>query len=135
LSDDNQELQDYLVNLPDKAHEIFADTIREQAELLSAAQRDALRAQEQSPENSGDLEASCVVVSGKSDLEVIVQAGGDMTTKEVRHGSGTAYDYAVGFEFGTSHQPARPFFYDTYNARKGDIQDALDQAVSEVLNK
>lgn len=132
---DNDDLARYLSDLPDKAREILADTVREQAKLLSAAQRDALRTLQQSPDETGNLEASCVVVGGKSDVEVIVQAGGELTTREIREGSGHGYDYALAFEFGTSHQPARPFFYNTYNARKGDIQDALDQAVSEVLNK
>jgi HK97 gp10 family phage protein len=131
---DNDDLARYLSDLPEKAREILSDTVREQADLLSAAQRETLRALEQLPEETGDLEDSCVVVPGNSDLEFVVQAGGELTTKEIREGSGHPYDYALAFEFGTSHQPARPFFWNTYRARKkDDIQNALDQAASEVL--
>jgi HK97 gp10 family phage protein len=134
MADDNQDIQDYLNSLPDKLREPLAAVIREQAELLSQAQKDALRALEQSDE-TGDLEASCVVVSGASDLEVCVQAGGDATTKDVSEGSGVNYDYAEAFEFGTSHQPARPFFYSTYHAMHDDMQDAINDAVNEVLDR
>jgi HK97 gp10 family phage protein len=132
VSDDNQDLQAYLESLPDKLTAELADVIREQAELLSAAQKQALQSLEKT-DPTGALEASCVVVPGATDLEVLVQSGGELTTQEVREGSGVEYDYALGFEFGTSRQPARPFFYNTYHARKDDIQDAINQAVSEVL--
>ena len=127
------ELDDYLNALPDQLTEQLSHAVREQAERLSAAQRQALQSLEQAPDETGDLEESCAVVPGKNDLEFLVQAGGPLTTKDIREGSGVPYDYAVGFEFGTSHQPARPFFYSTYNAMKDDMQDALNEAVSEIL--
>jgi HK97 gp10 family phage protein len=134
MADDNQDLQDYLNSLPDKLREPLSEVIQEQAELLSQAQRGALQSLEQAPEETGDLEASCVVVPGATDLEFLVQAGGTLTTKEVRDGSGVPYDYAAAFEFGTSHQPARPFFYSTYNAMRDDMQQAIADAVNEVLD-
>jgi HK97 gp10 family phage protein len=133
MADDNQDLQDYLNGLPDKLIEPLAAVIREQAELLSQAQNDALQALEQSDE-TGKLADSCVVVNGATYLEVFVQAGGDATTKDVREGSGVDYDYALGFEFGTSHQPARPFFYPTYHALQSEMQEAITNAVNEVLD-
>jgi HK97 gp10 family phage protein len=72
-------------------------------------------------------------VPGSSPLEYAVQAGGDLTIKEVREGSGVDYDYALAFEFGTSRQPARPFFWSTYQARKDEIQQAIDEAANEVI--
>jgi HK97 gp10 family phage protein len=135
MADDNQDLEDHLNALPDKLHDALATVIREQAEALSAAQRSALEALEQSPDETGDLDASCVVVPGASDLEVFVQAGGDATTKEVREGSGVDYDYAEAFEFGTSRQPARPFFYSTYQAMRDDMHDAINDAINEVLEQ
>lgn len=130
---DNDDLDAYLQSLPDKITEQLSDVLREQAFRLSDAQRAALRQLEQSPE-TGALEASCTVAAGASDLEYLVEAGGDMTTKEVREGSGVEYDYALAFEFGTSRQPARPFFYNTYEAMRDDMQQAIDKAISEVLN-
>ncbi|MGW1423198.1 hypothetical protein ACWAT4_24130 [Bradyrhizobium manausense] len=128
------DLEAYIQSLPDKLTERLSDVIHEQAERLSQAQREALRALEQSPDETGRLEESCVVVPGANELEYIVQAGGELTTKEVREGSGVQYDYALGFEFGTSRQPARPFFYNTYEAMRDDMQQAINDSVSEVLN-
>ena len=56
-----------------------------------------------------------------------------MTTKEVRTGSGEDFDYAVAFEYGTSRQPARSFFYSTYNAMRDDMAENINDAVNEVL--
>jgi HK97 gp10 family phage protein len=126
------DLDDFLQSLPDRLEKKLDDVILKQAFRLSDAQREALRALEQSPE-TGALEASCTVAPGANNLEYIVQAGGDMTTKEVREGSGVEYDYALGFEFGTSRQPARPFFYSTYNAMRDEIQEAITEAMNEVV--
>ncbi|WP_407192520.1 hypothetical protein [Bradyrhizobium sp. STM 3566] len=130
---DNDDLDAYLQSLPDQLTEHLSDVLREQAFRLSDAQRAALRGLEQSAE-TGALEASCTVAPGENQLEYLVQAGGDMTTKPVREGSGVEYDYALAFEFGTSRQPARPFFYNTYEAMRDDMQQAINDAVSEVLN-
>lgn len=115
--------------------EELADVIRDQAQALSDAQRAALRALQQSPDETGNLEASCVAVPGNGPLEYAVQAGGDLTTREIRKGSDVDYDYAVAFNHGTSRQPAREFFYSTYQARKDEIQKAIDEAAIEVLSK
>jgi HK97 gp10 family phage protein len=128
------DLEAYLNALPAKLEAQLSDVVREQAEMLSAAQRQALQSLEQSDE-TGDLEASCVVVPGESDLEFIVQAGGDLTTKEVREGSGVGFDYALAFEFGTSRQAARPFFWPTYREHKDEIREAINQGISEVLDQ
>lgn len=127
------DLDAYLNSLPNKLREHISDVLREQAFRLSDAQRAALQALEQSPE-TGALEASCTVAAGTNDLEYFVEAGGDMTTKEIRGGSGEPYDYALGFEFGTSRQPARPFFFNTYEALRDDMQAEIDSAINEVLN-
>lgn len=130
---DSDDLDAYLEALPDKITEHLSDVLREQAFRLSDAQRAALRSLEQSPE-TGALEASCTVAQGENELEYLVQAGGDMTTKEVREGSGEPYDYAVGFVFGTSRQPARDFFFSTFNSLRDSMQEDINQAISEVLN-
>lgn len=120
------DLDAYMNALPDQIAEQLSGVIREQAERLSEAQKQALQSLEQPPEETGHLEASCTVVPGASDLEFLVQAGGDATTRD-------GYDHALAFEFGTSHQPARSFFFSTYNAMKDDMQQAIDDAVSEIL--
>lgn len=133
MTDDNKDLQAYLESLPDKLTAELADVIRDQAEELSAAQRSALQSLEQSPAETGDLEKSCVAVPGDSPLEYVVQAGGDLTTTEVRGGSGVPFDRALAFEYGTSRQPARPFFWPEYRKRRDDIQTAIDEAATKVL--
>ncbi|WP_271608221.1 HK97-gp10 family putative phage morphogenesis protein [Bradyrhizobium sp. CCBAU 21359] len=120
--------------LSDRLEQGLSDVIREQAERLSRAQRQALQALEQSPDETGHLEESCRVEPGENELEWVALAGGPLTTTTVREGSGEPYDYADAFEFGTSHQPARPFFYSTYNAMRDDMQKAIEDAISEVLN-
>lgn len=129
----SDELTAYLNALPDQLRDHLSGVIREQAELLSDAQRRALQALEESPDETGRLEDSCTVDPGRDDLEFIVQAGGELTSKEIREGSGVSYDYAEGFEFGTSKQPARPFFWPTYRERRAEIQSAIADAVNEVL--
>lgn len=127
------ELEKFLNSLPDALADQLSGAIREQAERLSAAQRARLKELEQPPEDTGDLERSCTVIDGANDLEVIVVAGGDLTTKEVREGSGVEYDYALAFEYGTSKQPARSFFNSTYNEMRNDMQDNINDAANEVL--
>jgi HK97 gp10 family phage protein len=129
------ELQQYLESLPDKVQGKLADVLQEQAERLSAAQRAELQAHEQAPAETGDLEASCRVEIRDNPLDVHVVAGGDLTTTEVRTGSGEPYDYALGFEFGNSRQPARPFFWNTYQAMKPSIDAAISEAVERIINE
>ena len=126
-------LAQYFDQLSDRLQERLTDAVREQAQKLSDAQRDTLRSLQQSPDETGDLEASCVIVEGDEPTEFIVQAGGELTTREVREGSGQPFDYALAFEFGTTRQPARPFFYSTYREREGDIREAIVNAVDDVL--
>ena len=121
------EIETYLQSLPDELTERLSDVLREQAERLSAAQRQELRALEQPPEETGALEASLVVVPGDNPLEYFVQGGGDLTTARDGHDEGRS------FEFGTSRQPARPFFYPTYNALRDDMQSEIEKAIEEVL--
>lgn len=127
------DLEKYLESLPDKLVDELSGAIREEAERLSAAQRARLKQLETSPDETGHLEESCTVIPGDNPLEWIVVAGGDLTMKEVREGSGTDYDYAEAFEHGTSKQPARSFFYSTYNEMKDEMQENINEAINEVL--
>jgi HK97 gp10 family phage protein len=128
------EIEEYLESLPDKVQGELADILQEQAERLSAAQRAELQAQQTSPDETGDLEASCRVETRNDPLDVHVVAGGDLTTTEVRSGSGEPYDYALGFEFGNSRQSARPFFWNTYRALKPSIDQAIAEATQKALD-
>ena len=129
------DLDAYLKSLPDKIAAEIDGAIKGQAERLSAAQRQALEQLEADPEETGDLAASCRVEPGDNPLEYVVMAGGEQTTKEVRGGSGVPYDYALGFEFGTSHQAAKPFFWPTYRALREDMQSEINDAIGKALEK
>ncbi|QUS39064.1 hypothetical protein RPMA_09630 [Tardiphaga alba] len=129
------ELEQYLARLTEQVHRELRDAIRQEAVKLSEAQKQTLQSLQQAPAESGDLEASCAVVPGANDLEWIVRAGGDKTTGEVREGSGVDFDHGLAFEFGTSRQQARPFFYNTFEARRDDMQAAIDAAVQRAVNE
>ena len=124
---DNDELDSYLAGLSDALADELSAAIREQAQALSDAQRAALRSLEQDPPDSGDFEESCVVTPTDNPLEFIVSAGGALTTGEVREGAGVPFDHALAFEYGTSRQPARPFFWNTYNAMRDDMQAEINE--------
>lgn len=133
MADDLEQLQAYLNALPDAIRKELSDAVQAEAERLSEAQRAALKNLEQSPDETGNLEQSCTVTPGEHDLEFIVQAGGPLTTVEIREGSGVEYDYALAFEFGTSRQPARPFFYPTYNVLREDMESNIEKAIEKAL--
>jgi HK97 gp10 family phage protein len=131
---DTDELDQYLNSLPDRIRAELSGVVHEQAQMLSDAQRVALQGLEQAPAETGHLEQSCTVVPGADDLEWVVQAGGDLTTGEIRGGSGVPYDHAEAFEYGTSHQHARPFFWPTYREKREGIEQAIAEAVEKALS-
>lgn len=125
------DLDAVLDTLTDQIEDQLSRAIQEQAQQLSDAQRQALQSLQEAPDDTGNLEASCVVVPGDGPLDFLVQAGGELTTGDIRDGSGVPYDHALAFEFGNSRQPARPFFYSTYNA----MRPAMQQAISDAIEK
>lgn len=83
--------------------------------------------------DTGNLAKSIKVVSlGNGAWRV--QAGGDLTTKEVRKGSGKPYDYSRAIEFGTVDSKAKPFFYNTYRAKKAGIKRRVKKAMTDALD-
>lgn len=126
------QLQEFLENLPDKVEQSVADVLQDQAQQLADAQRAALRSHQAAPDETGHLEKS-IRVEVRDPLDVHVVAGGELTTTEVRTGSGEPYDYGLSFEFGNSRQPARPFFWNSYRARKPDIDDAIADALGKAI--
>jgi len=126
------EMQRWLQSLPDKVEQVVSEVMKEQAQELADAQRRALRGLLQPPEETGHLEES-IAVEVRGPLDVHVVAGGDSTTGDIREGSGVDYDHALAFEFGNSRQPARPFFYPTYRARRDQIDEVISDAINEAI--
>lgn len=129
----DDELQRYIAGLSGKMRRELSGVIDDEAQALSDAQRERLRSLQQAPDDTGDLEASCRVAEGAHDLEKLVQAGGELTRTDIRGGSGVDYDYALGFEYGTSRQPARSFFWSTIRERRDAMQARISAAVAKVL--
>jgi HK97 gp10 family phage protein len=124
----DDDVQGWLDGLSFKVKKKLAQAIKDQADMLADAIRDA------APDRTGALRDSIQVRRAKNDVDLVVTAGGDATTKEVRAGSGQPYDYALATEFGTSKEQAEPFFYPTYRARADDIRQAIEDAVDEAVN-
>jgi hypothetical protein len=83
--------------------------------------------------STGKLKVSVRVRRRRNDLDLVVSAGGDLTTKEVRKGSGEDYDYALGIEFGNEHVAAQPFFYTTWRAMEAEVTAEIEAIVQDVL--
>lgn len=112
------------------------DVIRLELTTQAEEMADAMRAA--APEGeTGNLRKSIRVVQepGRRMVVVLVAAGGPLTTKEVRGGSGVPYDYARATEFGTQNEPAESFFFPTYRARKKAIRAAVKERVKQALGK
>lgn len=75
--------------------------------------------------------AKAAVAPHSDTSKVVVTAGGSATTKPEKHGKAPEYDYALATEFGTGRERAKPFFYPTFNAMKGQIEAALAQEFGE----
>lgn len=101
--------------------------------IEAAAQELAAAIRARAPIRKGNLAKSVQAISlGAGKWRV--QAGGDLTTKEVRKGSGKPYDYARATEFGTTDEEAHPFFYNTFRAKKGGIKSRVEKAARDALD-
>jgi HK97 gp10 family phage protein len=125
----DDDLQRYFSDLPFKVKKKLAQTIKDEADKLASAIKAA------APRGAtGNLAASVQVRRKKSETELEVTAGGDLTTKEIRKGSGETYDYARAIEFGGVNAPAEPFFFNTYREMAPDIRQNIDDAVADAFN-
>jgi HK97 gp10 family phage protein len=117
-------------SLSPKIRRRLAKVVKEQAGLLAEGIREAAPQGE-----SGLLKQSVRVEDGRNELEAIVTAGGELTTRPVRSGAAATYDYALGVEFGNEHAPAQPFFFSTYAEMRDDIRQTISDEVAEALNE
>lgn len=130
-----RKLKKTLVSMPVEARKLISGSIDKGADELVALQKSA------APIDKGNLVASIrkevggakvgSQLKGDAGLAVAVVAGGPLTTKEVRGGSGKPYDYAVGTEFGNSEVGAQPYFYGPYRLTKKRIKSRVTRATSK----
>jgi Bacteriophage HK97-gp10, putative tail-component len=129
VADPDDELQRTFRELPMHLKREIATVIRDQADELAGELREAAPQGE-----TGRTKESVRVRRGRNTLEVVVSAGGPLTTKPVRNGAvGADYNYALAGEFGTRHQAADPWFYPACRAREAEINAAIEDAVDEIL--
>ena len=110
------------------------ETLLTQASLV-ASEIKSVAPVDESAETPGALKASVRVERGKPTAKkafvVNVKAGGVLTRK----GGGKPYDYARAQEFGTQDQPAHPFFFPIWRARKKDARAAVRKAVQKAVSQ
>lgn len=85
------------------------------------------------PNEDGDLQASIRKEDGDHELSVKVAAGGAKTTKPVRSGADTSYDYALGQEYGTKKMPANPFFWPAFRLNRKRLANRIKRAIGKAV--
>jgi len=99
VADPDAEVQSWFDGLSYKVKRQLAAAIKEQADGLAEAIKAA------APVRSGKLRDSVKVRRRKNELDLEITAGGDDTTKELRQGSGAAYDYALATDIDGQRRP------------------------------
>ncbi len=85
------------------------------------------------PRDEGRLIASIRAEKDPSLLRIALMAGGSLTTRTVRKGSGVMYDYAVAQEFGTKEMPANPFFWPAWRLFRKPARAAVKRAMNKAI--
>lgn len=86
--------------------------------------------------DSGDLQMSIRFTPfSRGGIGVIFEAGGPLTTKEVRSGSGADYDYALANELGTQDMLAQPFFYPGFRRKRASIRRRASKGLRKAVAK
>lgn len=129
MAEPDDEVQSWLSGLSFKLKRELAGKIKKEADTLAAA----IKAE--TPVKTGKLRDSVKVRRKRNELDLEVTAGGEDTSVALRADSGEMYDYALALEYGTSEQPAQPFFYNTAREMMPEIQKNIEQAVADVLDK
>lgn len=151
--DPDDEVQDWFSGLSFKLKRELAGKIKEQADDLAAAIKEAAPKGE-----TLNLSNSVKVRRKRNELDLEVTAGGDMTTKfydrstgyvsdvvidgrsnegiaKQVDGKGVSYDYALANEYGTVNETAQPFFYNTARELMPEIRQNIEDAVADVISK
>lgn len=106
-----------------KAQEVSIDeTAQEFADAVEAA----------APKDEYDL-ASTVRVVKRGPLESYVAAGGSKTTKPVKEGQSSTYDYARANAFGTSEMEGTDFFHGPIRQRKKAARRRMNKRVRAAM--
>jgi hypothetical protein len=126
MANPDSDLQSWFDEMPDDVQRKMSPRLKTAADELAGAIKDA------APRKKGDLAESVQVRETDDGFEVT--AGGDLTTKQIRDGSGVEYDYAMAIEFGTQDIDAEPFFFATARRVNPKLQDDIEDGINEALS-
>lgn len=125
-----QALRKVLAKLPKTARAELQQAMNESGEKIVARQKSLV------PVKSGTLRDTIHYEPfNKGGIGVVIRAGGERTTKEVRSGSGVGYDYAMAQELGTRDMLAHPFFYPGYRLVRPSVKRRASKAVRRAVEK
>jgi HK97 gp10 family phage protein len=124
-----------ILDLPDALSGPIKDTLVTQAALV-ATEIKSVAHEDLTSATPGALKASVRVEEappkGGKFVRVFIKAGGKTTMKSIKNGNAGfsyEYDYARAQEFGTQKEPAHPFFFPIWRARRKDVRAAVRKAV------
>lgn len=127
-----RQFQQLMQSLPKKVAQQLKDAPRSEGERLAKTMKSAVS---RGVDGRNELLESIRVEEGRRPLQVLVKAGGPLTTKEVRKGSGRAYDYALANEFGTEKMKAQPFFWPSYRLTKKRIRAGIARKARKAIEQ
>lgn len=127
-----EQFRQLMERVPKKVADGLRSAPRSEGERLAAAMRMAVP---KGIDGRNELLESIRVEDGRRPLQVLVKAGGALTTKDVRQGSGVSYDYALANEFGTRKMSAQPFFWPTYRLMKRRIRAGIARRARAEIQK
>jgi len=127
-----QRFRSLMRKLPKAIQDDIAAEVNNQGNRLANVMRLAVA---KGVDGRNELLESIRVEPGKQIAQVYVKAGGTLTTKEVRKGSGVEYDYANANEFGTQKMNAQPFFWPSYRLLKPSIRKSIKAAAKKAIGK
>lgn len=101
---------------------------------LHTGAEEIMDAQERlAPVDDGDLKRSIRTEPGRHELAIAITAGGPLTTRPVRDGVSTTYDYALAQEHGTADMPANPFFFPGFRLARKRAQARVKRAIGKAV--
>lgn len=123
------QFKDLMAKIPTAVAGELQKAVLDQANALADTQRSVVAVK------TGNLRKSIRVEKSNRPLQYFVKAGGQLTTKEVRAGSGKPYDYSLGTEFGNEQVKAQPFFWPSYRLKKKAIRSGIARKVKPAMAK
>jgi HK97 gp10 family phage protein len=127
-----EQFQDLMRNIPRAVADELRSATTDQAKFLADTMKQAVPT---GTDGRNELQESIRVEPGRRPLQAFVKAGGPLTTRVVRKGSGLNYDYALANEYGTRKMKAQPFFYPTYRLMKKKLRSAIQRRARKAIEK